>query len=155
MNEYESFMNIWMKMKRWMKWKRHEEGIRNIYKIIWIVSAFWLVYNCVFIALWSTKMTLLTSLAVSKLWEFPVSWKKWKFTLRASYIIFLFVKLENNDFIKEIKHALRAFIGWWKLGKVCENSRVCENPRLCLGFSLICSRVLPNVRFGFHEAVIM
>ena len=28
----------------------------------------------------------------------------WEFTIRASYIVFLFVKTENNSFIKEIKH---------------------------------------------------
>ena len=39
------------------------------------------------------------------------------------------------------------------LGKVCENSRADENPRLLLGFSLICSRILPNVRLGFHQAM--
>ena len=38
-------------------------------------------------------------------------------------------------------------------GKVCENSRAGENPRLRLGFSLICSRILPNVRLGFHQAM--
>ena len=36
-----------------------------------------------------------------------------------------------------------------KLGKVCENSEADENPRLRLGFSLICSRILPNVRSVF------
>ena len=39
------------------------------------------------------------------------------------------------------------------LGKVCQNSRAGENPRLRLGFQLICSRILPNVRLGFHEAM--
>ena len=39
------------------------------------------------------------------------------------------------------------------LGKVCENSRAGENPQLHLGFLLICSRILPNVRLGFHEAM--
>ena len=34
-----------------------ERFVILIYKIIWIVRGFWLVYNCVFIALWSTKMT--------------------------------------------------------------------------------------------------
>ena len=36
------------------------------------------------------------------------------------------------------------------LGKVYENSRAGENRRLRLGFSLICSRILPNVRLDFH-----
>ena len=34
--------------------------------------------------------------------------------IRASYTVFLFVKLENDNFIKEIKHVLRAFIDWRK-----------------------------------------
>ena len=32
----------------------------------------------------------------------------------ASCIVFLFVKTENNNFIKEIKHVIRAFIPLWK-----------------------------------------
>ena len=40
--------------------------------------------------------------------------KEIKVYIRASYISFLFVKTENNNFIKEIKHVLRAFIAWWK-----------------------------------------
>ena len=44
-------------------------------------------------------------LTVSKLWEF---------TVRASYIIFLFIKTENNNFINEIKHVVRASIACWK-----------------------------------------
>ena len=39
--------------------------------------------------------------------------KEIKVYIRASYIIFLFVKTEYN-FIKEIKHVLDAFIDWWK-----------------------------------------
>ena len=39
------------------------------------------------------------------------------------------------------------------LGKVCENSQAGENPRLRLRFSLICSRILPNVRLGFHQSL--
>ena len=31
---------------------------------------------------------------------------------RASYIVFLFVTTENKNLITEIKHVLRAFIGW-------------------------------------------
>ena len=73
--------------------------------LIWIVRVFWLVYKCVFIALWSTKMTWAIWLAVSELWEF---------TLFTSYIIFLFVNTENNSFIKEIKHVVHVFITCWK-----------------------------------------
>ena len=39
------------------------------------------------------------------------------------------------------------------LGKVCENSRAGENSRLHLEFSLICSRILPNICLGFHQAM--
>ena len=41
------------------------------------------------------------------------------------------------------------------LGKVCENSRAGENPLLCLWFSLIYSQILPNVRLGFHQAMLV
>ena len=39
--------------------------------------------------------------------------KEIKVSIRASYLGFLFAKTENN-FIKEIKHVVRAFIAWWK-----------------------------------------
>ena len=52
-------------------------------------------------------------LAVSKLWELTVSWKKLKYTY-ASHIVFLFAKTENDNFIKEIKHVISAFIARWK-----------------------------------------
>ena len=85
--------------------------------MIWIVHAFSLVDKCIFIALWTdTKMTwAIIRLAVTKLWEFTVSWKKLKYicALRISRF-FLSVKTENNDLIKEIKHVLRAFIALWK-----------------------------------------
>ena len=77
-----------------------ENTLSTNYKIIWIVRGFWLVCKWVFVALWSTKMTWAMWLIVYELWEF---------TLRASYTVFLFVKTENN-FIKEIKHVVRAFI---------------------------------------------
>ena len=88
---------------------------KHHYKIIWMVRALLLVYKYVFIhsfVLRSTKMTQAIWLAVSKLWEFTVLWKK-----SASYIVFLFVKTKNN-FIKEIKHVLRAFIAWWKTRQI-------------------------------------
>ena len=109
------------------------------YKIIWIVRGFWLVLKYVFIVLWSTKMMWAMWLIVSELWEFTVC------TL---YIVFLFVKTENNNFIKEINCVVCAFIAVENLGKVCENSRADENPWLHLGFSLICSWIL-----GFHQAM--
>ena len=77
----------------------------NFYKIVWIVRAFWLVYKCVFIALWSTKM----------------AWAMWFDCLRVVRIyskrfvhVFLFVNNENNNFIKEIKHVVRSSIACWK-----------------------------------------
>ena len=51
----------------------HIQSLVFNYKIIWIVRAFWLVNKCVFIAIWSTKMTWAIWLAVSKLWEFTVT----------------------------------------------------------------------------------
>ena len=69
---------------------------------IWIVHAFWLVYKCVFIASWSTKMMWAIWLAVSKLWELSFK-KEIKLYILPLYIIFLFVKSENNNFIEEIK----------------------------------------------------
>ena len=38
--------------------------------------------------------------------------KETKVYIRASYIVFLFVKTENNNFKKEIKHVFRALIVW-------------------------------------------
>ena len=68
----------------------HFLAVSSNYKIIWIVRAFWLVYKCVFIGLWSTKMTSGKWLTVYELREF---------TVRASYIVFLIVNTENNNFI--------------------------------------------------------
>ena len=69
-------------------------------------------------------------LTVSELWEF---------TVRASYIVFLFVNNENNNFTKEIKYVVRASIACWK-------------PRQSLWeFSALES--LPNVRLDFHQAM--
>ena len=39
------------------------------------------------------------------------------------------------------------------LGKVYENSRAGENSQLRLGFSLICPRILSDVRLGFYQAM--
>ena len=67
---------------------------------------FWLVNKCVFIAVWSTKITRamwFDCLRVARI-----------YIVRASYIVFLFVKTENNNFIKEIKHVIRASIACWK-----------------------------------------
>ena len=55
----------------------------------------------------------------------------------ALYIVFLFVKTENSNFIKEIKLGEN-------LGKVCENSRADV---------LVWSRILPSVRLGFLQAM--
>ena len=71
------------------------------YKIIWIVRGFWFVNKCYEAWKWHEQC----GLTVSEMWEF---------TLHASYIIFLFVNTENNNFIKEIKHVVRASIACWK-----------------------------------------
>ena len=48
----------------------------------------------------------------------------WEFTVRTSYIVFLFVKTENDNFIKEIKHVVRASIACWKPRQSSTASRV-------------------------------
>ena len=65
--------------------------------------------------------------------------KEIKLYIRASYIVFFFVKKKNDNLIKEIKHVLREFIAWRKPEKVCENFRAGKNPQLRLGFPLISS----------------
>ena len=90
-----------------------------IYKLIWIVLAFWLVNKCSFIALWSMKMPWAIWLAPSCLWsdligskllEFTVIMKEIKLYIRASYNVFFFVSSESNYFIKKIKYIFRAFM---------------------------------------------
>ena len=78
---------------------------KTIIKMIRIVRAFWMIYKCVFIALWSTKMTWAMWLTFSELWEF---------TVHASCIVCLLVKTENNDFIKELNDVVLASIACWK-----------------------------------------
>ena len=61
--------------------------------------------------------------------------KEIKVYIRVSYIVLLFVTTRNDNFIKEIKHVIRAFIAWCmdtgeNRGKVCQNSRAGENTRL-------------------------
>ena len=83
---------------------------------------------------WSTSVIWLV---VSKLWEFTVVnagtclfWnlkvlciflknlqlheRNLSIHVHASYIVLFFVKTENNNFIKEIKHVFLEFIAWWK-----------------------------------------
>ena len=50
--------------------------------------------------------TMVGCLQVVRIYSFM---KEIKVYIRASYVVFVFVKTENN-FIKEIKHVLRAFI---------------------------------------------
>ena len=83
----------------------------NYYKIIWIVRVFWLVYKCVFIAPWSTKLTWAMWFDCPELWDLTVSWKKLRYTYALR--IMSFSLLKNNNFLKELKHVLHAF------GKVC------------------------------------
>ena len=110
----------------WMLLDFHLQScVNRNYRIIWIVHAFWLVNLCVFTALWSTKMTRAIWLLVSKSWllQFHESNYAIHNALQISSFALLTRKI-ITDFIKEI--------------------------RLRLGFSLICSQILPNVRFGFH-----
>ena len=52
---------------------------------------------------WSRKMMWAIWLAISKLWEFTVLCEEIKVYVLASYIVFLFVKKKNTNFINEIK----------------------------------------------------
>ena len=119
-----------------------------LYKIIWIVRAFWLVYKCVFIALWSTKMTWAMWLSVSKLWEFTISWNKLKYTHALCISSFsLFVGTKNNNFIIEMKHvSLRAFIAGWKTRRTtasCVFTDLLSNsPRRSPRFTVLLSHVM-------------
>ena len=111
-------------------------------------------FDCVFIVLRSTRTTADMSnmggcLQVVRIYSFK---KEIKVFISASYFVFLIVKKENNSFIKEIKHILRTFLEPGEnFRKVCEKSGAGENLRLRLGFSLICSRILPKVCRGFHQ----
>ena len=67
--------------------------------VMHFIRAIWRVNNYVFKVLWSTKMTWAIWLAISK--------------LHSIYRLSV-VKSENNNFIKEIKYFLLAFIAWWK-----------------------------------------
>ena len=58
-------------------------------------------------------LTISLWVADFKLWEFTVSWKKLLY-IRASYITFLFIKLQSYNFIEEITYFLRGFIACWK-----------------------------------------
>ena len=70
-----------------------------------MVFGFRLVYKCVFIALWSTKMMWV-------MWFDCLRVVRICSTVCASYIIFLFN--ENSHFIKEIKHVVRTSVAYWK-----------------------------------------
>ena len=78
-------------------------NISSLYKIIWIVRALWLVYKCVFIALWRTKMTWAIWLVVSKLWEFTVSWKELTYTCVLRISSFSLLRTVTNNFSKRSK----------------------------------------------------
>ena len=80
------------------------------YKIIWIVRAFWLVYKWYEARKWREQYGWLF-FQVVRIYSFM---NEIKVCIRASYIVFLNVKTENINFIKEIKHVFRAFIAWWK-----------------------------------------
>ena len=68
--------------------------------------------------------------------------KEMKVYIHASFVFFFF-KTENNSFLKEIKHVLRAF---HCLVKTFEKFlRILEE--------VICFHIIPNVRLGFHWAM--
>ena len=121
----------------------------QFYKIIWIVHVLWLVYKCVFMALWNTKMTWAIIYGSLCLQVVRITidnfMNEFKVYIHALYIVFLFVKTENN-FIKEIKHVFCAFIACWKPWQSLWEFSIFR-------FSLICSRILPNVYLGFHQAM--
>ena len=54
---------------------------------------------------------VVSCLQVVKIYSFM---KEIKVYIRALHIVFLFFKKKNNNFIKEIKHVVRASIAWWK-----------------------------------------
>ena len=78
--------------------------------------------------------------------------KEIKVYIRASYIVFLFVKIKNN-FIKEIKHVLRAFIALWKPRQSLWELLSRWKASTASLSSSICFLILPNVRLGFHQAM--
>ena len=116
---------------------------KDCYKIIWIVCVLWLVNKCVFIVLLYKHANDVSNMVISKLWGFTVSWKKFKYCILCIvYTVFLFVKIENSNFIKEIKHVLRAFVAWWKS---CENSLTGKNSTASQVFTLKFSWMLAFV----------
>ena len=80
--------------------------------------------------------------------------------LRASYIVFLFVKTENN-FINEIKHVLRAFIVtfYFLIGNEFQNvapvyaSRILSHFLRVLSLSVVCIEVLKSGIRCFSDCV--
>ena len=126
-----------LRFARFVKSRWYKTIHNNIvhYKIIWIVCGFWLIYKSVFIALWNTKITW-------AMW-FDCLRVVWEFTVSTSYIVFLFVNNDNNNFIKEINHVVSAFIAWWKprrtFGRIPE--QISENPRR--------RRTLPRFSIGY------
>ena len=112
--------------------KRPGNQTVSFYKIISIVRAFWLVNKCVFTdaeafpALGYPAKLLVANGVLKYLLDFYLRNKTWFPCFHS------LVKIE---------------------AKVWENSRTGENPRQRFGFSLICSRILPNVGLGFHQAM--
>ena len=84
---------------------------------MWKVHAFWLVYKCLQVCFYSAMKH---EDDVSKYGWLSLVVRNYSFMteikiyIRASYIVFLFTKTENNNFVKEIKHVLCAFLAWWK-----------------------------------------
>ena len=83
-------------------------------------------------------------LRVLRIYSFMKEIKLYK---RVSYIVFLFVKTGNNSFIKKNKSCYPCL---HSLVKTSAKFWAGENLRL--GFSLIYSRILPNIRLNFLQA---
>ena len=86
-------------------------------------------------------------MAVSmKLWEFIVSWKK--YYICTLHIVFLFVKSENNNFIRN-KSFLCLHSVVKTSAKFVQILKQLKKPQLHLRFLLICSWILPNIALIF------
>ena len=110
------------------------------YKIIWVVGAFWLVNKCVLITLYDVS-DMTGCLEVVRSYRLM---KEIKLFIRASYIAFLFVKLENNNFRKEKKSSLCLHSLVKTKANVWENLRADQWKSKTQSRVFTCSRILTN-----------
>ena len=131
--------------------------VDNCVLIVWIVRVFWLVNKFVFIAQWSTKMKwtifLVGYLQVVRIYNFM---KEIKVYIRASYIVFLLLPTDEKKIIKVINHVLFVSIAWWKPRQSLWEFSSGWKPSTSTvsRVSLICFRILPNVRLEFHQTML-